>query len=81
MSIDVRGENYWNEFFAPEEGASHLTASRSTVLTESEDDIAQAERELARGKASTLAELLAEVFDSALPGQLAGGEDLSRELE
>jgi len=85
LGIDVRGENYWSEWLARQEGSALVTPSRAVIFSDSEVDlIALAERELALAggsSANTLADLLAEVFGSAWPGQAAAGEDLTRELE
>jgi hypothetical protein len=85
VSVDPRGENYWNEWLAGQEGSAALTPPSITVSPDSGALSAGAlepEIHVLNGsKAKTLADLLAEIFGSAWPGQLSAGEDLTRELE
>jgi hypothetical protein len=85
VSIDPRGENYWNEWLAGQEGSAALTPPSITVSPDSGALSAGAlepEIHVLNGsKAKTLADLLAELFGSTWPGQLSAGEDLTRELE
>lgn len=85
VSVDRRGENYWDEWFARQEGSSLVTPSRAGILADDQVDlIAAAERELALtggSELNTLADLLREMYGSAWHGQVLGSEDLARELQ
>jgi hypothetical protein len=85
VSVDLRGENYWNELLAEQEGSEVVTPSSASVSPDSAAfsiDVLEPEiHVLNGGEAKTLNDLLAEMFGSALPGQIAAGEDLTREIE
>lgn len=84
ISVDVRGENYWDDWFARQEGASVATPSRAIVPTEREvGAIGLIEDEAAPVSGSrpdTLDELISSVFGSSLAGQAAVW-DPARELQ
>jgi hypothetical protein len=81
ISVDVRGGSYWDEWFARQQVA--FPAAASPLASESfRLDALEPEIDVLNGSAaSTLDDLLAGLFGSALPGQLGAGEDLTRELE
>jgi hypothetical protein len=85
VSIDPRGENYWNEWLAGQEGSAVLAPSSAVVSTDSgafSGGALEPEIHVLNGSsAKTLNDLLAEMFGSAWSGQLGAGEDLARELD
>jgi hypothetical protein len=85
VSIDPRGENYWNELLAGQEGSAVAAPSTAIVSVDSgafSGGALEPEIHVLNGsKAKTLNDLLAEMFGSAWSGQLGAGEDLTRELD
>lgn len=82
ISIDRRGENYWNEILTDQEGAPVVTPSRARAPSDDTvDPIALAELEVgydAGSDLNTLAELDMALFAERW-AENAAGEDLSRE--